>query len=111
MAEWEAVNGGPKGTTYRCTMCNMSVHMAPGAVPPEECPNCGATNKAIGLDKACTVRRDYEEEYHRLMEDYRELGKEMDEMKTDLCIAEREREILQAQMEVVRLIFGGSRDD
>ena len=111
MAEWKVVNGGPKGTTYRCTMCNMLAHTRPGEVPPEECPNCGGTNKAIVLDKACAVRRDYEEEYHRLMEDYRELGKAMDEMKTDLCIAEREREKLQAQMEVVRLIFGGHRGD
>lgn len=111
MAKWEVVNGGPEGTTYRCTMCNMLAHMRPGEVPTEECPNCRATNKAVDFKKACTAQPDYEAEYHLLMEDYRELGKEMDEMKTDLCIAEREREILQAQMEVVRLIFGGRRDD
>lgn len=103
MAKWEVVNGGPEGTTYRCTMCNMLVQMRPQEVPMEECPNCGANNKKVGLN--------YEEMNRKLKEECRHLEKGMEKMKFDLCIAEREREILQAQMEVVRLIFGGRRDD
>ena len=53
----------------------------------------------------------YEALYMELTEECRRLEKGVEKMKFDLCIAEREREILQDQMEVVRLIFGGRRDD
>ena len=108
MAEWLKLCAGPEGTDYICTNCYKIARTEILELPPDECPECGANNH---FEEQKTEALNYEALYMELTEECRRLGKGVEKMKSDLCIAEREREILQAQMEVVRLIFGGRRDD
>ena len=89
----------------------MYAHVHGTDAPPEKCPNCGERTETIVAEKTKVSQPDYEAECRELQKEVSCLKRELEKAKFDVGITERDREILKAQMEVVRLIFGGRRDD
>ena len=56
------------------------------------------------------VSLNYEAEYHRLLDENKALRERMLSAETNLREARLEAKILQSQIEIVRLIFGGKNN-
>lgn len=71
-----------------------------------QCPQCGFRDEKDNSGDEPTAHPDYEVEYHRLLEENRDLRVYI-EGREDYCrMIENENKVLQAQLEIVRLIFG-----